>query len=101
VLFSTRLGGYRQDQWVRVVQIDEWKAFLGGLPLAQLDALEISPGTITIWRQIGFGSYTAVDFPAFDINKNTLPRVFDIIMPNRYSSICATPMRPHEIFMQC
>jgi SAM-dependent methyltransferase len=72
--------GYRLDQWARVVQIDEWKAFLTELPLARLQALEISPGDKTIWRQIGFGSYTAVDFPTFDITTDTLPCVFDIII---------------------
>src|SRR5262249_27626497 len=72
--------GYRLDQWVRVVQIDEWKAFLSKLPLPRIQALEFSPGHKTTWRQIGFGSYTAVDFPTFDITTNTLPSVFDVII---------------------
>ena len=79
VVLGTRLG-YRRDEWVRVVQIDEWKAFLAGLPLGRLEALEISPSDITIWREIGFGSYTAVDFPMFDISRDTLPRAFDVII---------------------
>ena len=33
--------GYRADQWVRVVQVDDWCEFLAKLPTARLDALEI------------------------------------------------------------
>jgi SAM-dependent methyltransferase len=33
-----------------------------------------------MWRQIGFGSYTAVDYPSFDITKDRLSGVFDVII---------------------
>ena len=72
--------GYRADQWVRVVQVDDWCEFLAKLPTARLDALEISPGGVTHWRDFGFRSYTSVDFPDFDITKDILPRTFDVII---------------------
>jgi len=75
----TRLG-YRADHWCRVVYIDAWKKFLHTLPLAELEALEISPGPTTHWRDIGFGHYEGHGFPSFDICKETLPRQFDVIL---------------------
>jgi SAM-dependent methyltransferase len=75
-----RAPGYRSDQWVRVVQIDEWKHFLTSKPLASLTALEISPGLVSMWREIGFGSYNSVDYPEFDITKQRIPEQFDVII---------------------
>lgn len=72
--------GYREDHWVRVVQINSWRAFLRTLPVASMDVLEISPQGVDCWRQFGFRSYTPVDFPTFDITKETLPRQFDLII---------------------
>jgi SAM-dependent methyltransferase len=72
--------GYREDHWVRVAQIDSWKAFLRTVPVSECDALEISPAGVTYWREFGFKSYTPAGFPEFDITKQTLPRQFDIII---------------------
>jgi SAM-dependent methyltransferase len=72
--------GYREDHWVRVVYIDHWKAHLRSLPLGTLDALEVSPGYTTHWRDIGFRSYEGLEYPHFDITKDALPRQFDVIL---------------------
>jgi SAM-dependent methyltransferase len=74
-----RAAGYRFDQWVRVVNIDDWKRFLAALPVASLDAREISPGEVSYWRDSGFASYKSVQFPEFDITREALPEKFDVI----------------------
>ncbi len=75
--------GHDDTQWARKTQIDAWRSFLRALPAASLDALEISPGGQTIWRDIGWRSYTAVQFPEFDITKDRLPRSFDVIIADQ------------------
>jgi SAM-dependent methyltransferase len=75
-----RRMGYREDHWVRVVQIDSWREYLRTRPVKTLDVLEISPQGVSYWRDFGFKSYTAVDFPQFDITKEALPRQFDLII---------------------
>src|SRR5690242_17118296 len=72
--------GYEMTDWIRIVQNQDISEFLLGLPLAKLDALEISPGRSSLWRRIGFRSYTEVDYPAFDVTKEVLPRTFDVII---------------------
>ncbi len=72
--------GYRYDQWARVVCIEDWKRFLAALPVASLSALEISPGEVSHWRNAGFASYQAVQFPDFDITREVLPGCFDVIV---------------------
>jgi SAM-dependent methyltransferase len=72
--------GYREDHWVRVVQIDSWRSFLRTLPVATMDVLEISPAGVNYWRDFGFRSYTEAGFPDFDITGQSLPRQFDLII---------------------
>jgi SAM-dependent methyltransferase len=72
--------GWREDHWARVVYIDEWKNFFSALPLKTLSALEISPGNVSHWREIGFRSYEGASYPDFDITKQTLPRTFDVVI---------------------
>jgi SAM-dependent methyltransferase len=72
--------GYRFDHWVRVVAIDDWKRFLASLPVGSLNALEISPSGVSLWRSSGFASYKSVQFPEFDITRETLPETFDVII---------------------
>jgi SAM-dependent methyltransferase len=75
-----RKVGYRIDHWIRVVCIDEWKAYLASLPLPTLSALEISPANVSHWRDAGFARYRAVQFPEFDIIKDRLDEKFDVII---------------------
>src|SRR5262245_60293695 len=72
--------GYSFEQWVRVPYVKEWKAYLAALPLAQLDALEISPHGHSIWADLGFRSYSSVDYPEFDITRQALDRTFQVII---------------------
>ena len=63
-----------------VVYIDEWRRFLNGIGPANLNALEISPGAVSHWKNLGFRSYRAVQFPDFDITRQSLPESFDVII---------------------
>lgn len=72
--------GYREDHWTRVACIDAWRAYLSAMPRGQLDALEISPANVKMWKEMGFRSYESVDFPDFDLNRDRLPRKFDVII---------------------
>jgi succinoglycan biosynthesis protein ExoM len=80
---ARRLAGifrFRLDHTIRVVCIDEWIRYLNTLPLSTLSALEISPENVSHWRKLGFGSYTAVEYPGFDITRDVLNRKFDVII---------------------
>lgn len=74
------LPGYRHEQWVRAVQVDDWQKFVANLKPSHLDALEISPGAHSIWHNAGFRSYVAVQYPEFNIETEALPRQFDVII---------------------
>jgi SAM-dependent methyltransferase len=74
---------YSREQWARVVYYKEWERFLFSLPIASLSSLEISPGTRTIWKDMGFGSYRAAQYPEFDITKERLSECFDIIIADQ------------------
>jgi SAM-dependent methyltransferase len=66
--------------WGRVTYIEDWKRFLSTLPTTHLSLLEISPGPVSMWREHGWASYTGVQYPTFDIMKETLQDKFDIII---------------------
>ena len=86
-------AGYQETHWVRKAQIDAWRAFLNALPIGQLDALEISPADTAVWRAAGFSSYTAVQFPEFNITQETLPRQFDVIIADQVFEHLRDPAR--------
>jgi SAM-dependent methyltransferase len=67
-------------QWMRVVYHDEWKRFFGASPTTGLSVLEISPGSASVWRDLGWLSYTSVQYPEFDITNDTLSEKFDVII---------------------
>jgi SAM-dependent methyltransferase len=73
-------SGYIETQWLRVVYHDQWKHFFSTLPTEQLSLLEVSPGPVAMWREQGWAKYTPVQFPTFDITKDTLPQQFDVII---------------------
>lgn len=72
--------GYNYDQWLRTAQVEDWHASLGRLDIKSLDALEISPGARDVWRDLGFRSYEAVQFPDFDICEMKTGKTYDIII---------------------
>lgn len=72
--------GYSDEPLDRVFQVQAWKAFLGSVETSKLDVLEISPGNRSVWRNFQYRSYTAVDYPAFDLCKMKLDKVFDLII---------------------
>ena len=75
-----RMLGYREEQWVRIAQTDDWVRFLSEMHVSKLDALEISPADGSRWRTFGFKSYLSVQFPPFDIMTQTLDQTFDVVI---------------------
>lgn len=73
-------SGYQDVQWGRVTYIEHWQRFLSTLPTENLSLLEISPGPVSMWRERGWASYTSVQYPDFDITRETLPEKFDVII---------------------
>jgi hypothetical protein len=53
---------------------------LSAIASKQTDILEISPGESSPWKDLPARSYTAVDYPEFDITSSALARQFDIII---------------------
>jgi SAM-dependent methyltransferase len=72
--------GYNPEQWGRITYGLEWRKFLDALPLESLKVLEISPGPRPVLDKGRVASYTAVNFPQFDIGKDVLPETFDLIV---------------------
>ncbi|NJL50440.1 MAG: class I SAM-dependent methyltransferase [Blastochloris sp.] len=61
----------------RLVADREVAKLLSSLPVATMDALEISGNG---FENVGFKTYRAVHYPEFDICESTLPETFDIIL---------------------
>jgi len=61
----------------RVVLYRETDKLIKGLPIGELDALEISGNR---WANAGFKSFVSVNYPAFDVCKDLLPGTFDVII---------------------
>jgi len=72
--------GYDVEHWCRTIYLEEWRTVFANLPQRQMDTLEVSPGNSTEWRQLDWRSYTAVQFPQFDLTQHVLPRTFDLII---------------------
>ena len=74
--------GYDTTDWVRVVMYRECFAFIESLSPQTLDTLEIAAGPQ--WkRRFQFKSYTAADYPAFDICEDRLDRKYDLIIADQ------------------
>lgn len=86
-----RAAGYRFEFLDRVVLYRAWDAFLAGQNIAAFDALEISPGDNSRWHGKGFRSYSAVQYPAFDICRDTLDRRFDLVIIDNVLEHVAAP----------
>jgi SAM-dependent methyltransferase len=84
--------GYDVTDWVRVVMYQKCFEFLRTLEPDRLDALEISAGPL--WQQaLTFRSYTATQYPGFDICEDILPQKFDVIVADQVFEHLKWPAR--------
>jgi len=72
--------GYIETQWMRVVYHEEWQRLFSTMPRDKLSLLEVSPGSMSMWRDLGWATYTSLQYPQFDITKDVLPQQFDVII---------------------
>lgn len=74
--------GFNATHWARVVMYEKCFEFIHSLGPQRLDVLEISAGPL--WRQsFQFRSYTATQYPEFDICAQRLDREFDLIIADQ------------------
>jgi SAM-dependent methyltransferase len=84
--------GYDERNWLRIRQIRSWQEFfVAHQPLA--DILEISPGQNEMWKRVASRSYTAVDYPTFDICEEVLPRRFQIVIADQVLEHVPEPIK--------
>jgi SAM-dependent methyltransferase len=84
--------GYDTTDWIRVVMYQRCFAFIRELGPEQLDALEISAGPQ--WRRhFQFRSYTATEYPGFDICSEVLPQRFDLVIADQVFEHLRWPYR--------
>jgi SAM-dependent methyltransferase len=84
--------GYDTTHWVRVIMYERCFAFIRSVGPETLDALEISAGPQ--WRrEFKFRSYTATQYPDFDICSQTLERKFDLIIADQVFEHLPWPYR--------
>lgn len=74
----------------RVVLNAEVDKLLADLPLADMDALEISG---TAWQGNGFKSYRSAQYPEYDVCESVLPERFDIIFADQVFEHLLWPYR--------
>ena len=79
-VFLNRIGCKTRD-WARVVMYEECIKLIEALGPGKMDALEISAGFE--WKNLGFKSFTEVNFPEFDICTQTTDQEFDIIIADQ------------------
>ena len=88
-----RALGYDEEHWSRKVQVEDWRRFLASLPRARMDCLEVSPGSRRHWRDLGWRSYAAVDYPAFDICAQTTGQTYDLVIAEQVFEHLRHPYR--------
>jgi len=77
--------------WDRSMMYQECFRLLRELGPEKLDVLEISAGTV--WKPLGFKSYTEANFPEFDICSMTLPGNYDLIIADQVFEHLKWPYR--------
>lgn len=96
--FQTRLRqtlrqlGYDTTDWMRIVMYRRCFAFIRSLGPEELDVLEVSAGPQWV-REFSFRSYTATQYPDFDICAQTLPQRFDLIIADQLFEHLRWPYR--------
>lgn len=89
---ALRAIGYDTTDWMRVVMYRECFAFIDSLGPERLDVLEISGGPQ--WRRgFNFRSYTATEYPGYDICAEQLPQHFDLIIADQVFEHLPWPYR--------
>lgn len=83
--------GYDYRHWTRPVMYAQCTAMLQPLQPAKLDVLEISAGQY--WQTVGFKSFTAANYPEFDISKNVLAERYDLIIADQVFEHVLWPYR--------
>lgn len=86
-----RAVGYEPLHWTRVVPYRECTEIIRGMQPETLDVLEISAGKY--WQTMGFKSFTDMNFPEYDIVKDTLDRKFDLIIADNVFEHVTFPYR--------
>lgn len=85
--------GYDYGQWSRVVMYRELFAAMRMHPLADMTALEISPGGSSPWPELGFAEYTGAGYPDFDICADRPDLQFDVIIADQVFEHLLWPYR--------
>jgi SAM-dependent methyltransferase len=84
--------GFDTTDWLRVVMYRRCFEFIRGLRPETLNVLEISGGPQ--WRRnFNFASYTATQYPEFDVCAEALDRKFDLIIADQVFEHLPWPMR--------
>jgi SAM-dependent methyltransferase len=84
--------GFDTTDWVRVVMYRRCFEFLSAHDPRSLDVLEISGGPQ--WRRaFEFRSYTATQFPDFDICSEALDKQFDVVIADQVFEHLPWPLR--------
>jgi hypothetical protein len=91
--------GYDLRHLIRVVYQDECRQWIDALDPSSLDVLEISAGAT--WREVPFRSYRAMDFPQYDICRDTLPEQFDLIIADQVFEHLLWPYGPGATCSPC
>lgn len=86
-----RALGYDATHWVRVVPYREITSYIDQLDPTRLDCLEISAGHV--WQKLPFRSFREMNYPDYDICRDTLDEQFDLIIADNVFEHLAYPYR--------
>jgi SAM-dependent methyltransferase len=89
--------GYEETLWTRKVPDEETRRLIARLEPSGLSALEISG---TVWQDFGFRSYQSVQYPGFDICRDTVPGSFDLIIAEHVFEHVLWPYRAGRNVLQ-
>ncbi|HEX4336840.1 MAG TPA: methyltransferase domain-containing protein [Polyangiaceae bacterium] len=82
---------YDSRNWLRIKQIEAWKAFFAErAPLGTI--LEISPGGNDTWSRLPCAGYRTVSYPSFDISREALDEQFDFVIADQVLEHVAAPL---------
>ena len=88
---AKRVARYDSRNWLRIKQIDAWRAFFDRhAPLGTI--LEISPGGNDMWKRLPSAQYRAASFPDFDIVSQALDEHFDFVIADQVLEHVAAPL---------
>lgn len=88
--YAIRRLGYDIRNWLRIRQIESFTHFLAERPDARV--LEVSPGWNTYWKD-RCNNYTTVDYPEFDICKDSLRKKFDVVIADQVLEHVKSPIQ--------